>query len=163
MDQHAFQAAMINTTGTETGAQTSGRRKPTRRPQHGVAPSPHPSSPRYARNTTRQAAKQEPLPLPGAEHDTAHERFLATAISFNPEESAPVYKHPHGAIWLGDAAVWLRTLEAESVDLIFADPPYNIKKAEWDTFESQQAYVEWSLSWIKEAARALKPTGTLYI
>ena len=49
------------------------------------------------------------------------------------------------------------------MDLIFADPPYNIKKAEWDTFESQQKYVEWSLEWIEQAARVLNPTGTMYI
>jgi len=73
------------------------------------------------------------------------------------------YSHPHGAIWLGDAVAWLHSLEAESVDLIFADPPYNIGKAEWDTFDSQEQYVEWSLEWIREAAHALKPTGTLYI
>ena len=73
------------------------------------------------------------------------------------------YSHPHGKILIGDAACWLRSLESESVDLVFADPPYSIKKAEWDTFESQQAYVEWSLEWIEEAARVLKRTGTLYI
>jgi len=73
------------------------------------------------------------------------------------------YSHPHGEIWIGDAIAWLRTLDTESVDLIFADPPYNIKKAEWDTFESQEQYVEWSLQWIQEAARVLRPTGTLYI
>ena len=73
------------------------------------------------------------------------------------------YTHPNGAIWIGDAIVWLRSLASESVDLIFADPPYNIKKAEWDTFESQQAYVDWSLEWIEQAARVLKPTGTLYV
>lgn len=54
-------------------------------------------------------------------------------------------------------------MASESVGLIFADPPYNIKKAEWDTFESQQAYVSWSLQWIKQAARVLKQTGTLYV
>lgn len=58
---------------------------------------------------------------------------------------------------------WLQTLESNSVDLIFADPPYNIKKAEWDTFESQQHYVEWSQEWIAQASRILKPTGTLYV
>lgn len=73
------------------------------------------------------------------------------------------YTHPHGELWLGDAVAWLRSLEDESVDLVFADPPYNIKKAEWDTFESQQHYVDWSLAWIEQAARVLKPAGTLYI
>lgn len=82
---------------------------------------------------------------------------------FNPETPLLFYSHPHGEIWVGDAIAWLRSLESESVDLIFADPPYNIKKAEWDTFESQQEYVNWSLEWIEQAARVLKPTGTLYI
>jgi len=75
----------------------------------------------------------------------------------------PFYTHPHGTIWAGDATAWLRSLPTESVDLVFADPPYNIGKAEWDTFESQSAYVVWALNWIQQAARVLKPTGTLYI
>lgn len=81
----------------------------------------------------------------------------------NPHEPVRFYSHPNGEIWLGDAAIWLSSLESESVDLIFADPPYNLNKAEWDSFESQQAYVEWSIHWIEEAARVLKPTGTLYV
>lgn len=80
-----------------------------------------------------------------------------------PEKPVLYYSHPHGEIWVGDAIAWLRSLESESVDMIFADPPYNIQKAAWDTFESQAVYVEWSLQWIAEAARVLKPTGTLYI
>ncbi len=81
----------------------------------------------------------------------------------NLEEPTLFYSHPNGKIWLGDAIDWLGSLKTESVDLVFADPPYNIKKAEWDTFESQQAYVEWSLQWIEQVARVLKPTGTLYV
>jgi len=81
----------------------------------------------------------------------------------NPNIPVVYYKHPHGEIWLGDAVAWLRGLETESVDLVFADPPYNIKKAEWDTFKSQEKYVEWSLQWIEQAARVLKSNGTLYI
>ncbi len=81
----------------------------------------------------------------------------------DPDVPVLFYSHPHGELWIGDAVAWLRSLETESVDMVFADPPYNIKKAEWDTFESQAHYVEWSLQWIKEAARVLKPTGTLYI
>ncbi len=83
--------------------------------------------------------------------------------SINIEKPMLFYSHPDGEIWIGDAIAWLRSLKDESVDLIFADPPYNIRKAEWDAFESQQAYIEWSLRWIKEAARILKSSGTLYI
>lgn len=79
------------------------------------------------------------------------------------ERPAKVYDHPNGSLWTGDAATWLSTLPDSSADLIVADPPYSIKKAEWDTFESQQAYVEWSLLWIEEAARVLTDRGTLYV
>lgn len=86
----------------------------------------------------------------------------------NPEELNSdnpqlFYSHPNGKMWVGEAINWLSTLDSESVDLAFADPPYNIKKAEWDTFESQQAYVDWSLRWIEQVARVLKPNGTLYV
>lgn len=50
-----------------------------------------------------------------------------------------------------------------NVDLWFADPPYDIKKAYWDNFESHESYVEWSGQWVELAARALKKTGTLYV
>ena len=88
------------------------------------------------------------------------ERF---AIGSENDRPTRMYGHPNGSLWIGDAAQWLATVADESVDLVVADPPYNIKKAEWDTFESQQAYVAWSVGWIEEAARVLKPTGTLYV
>lgn len=81
----------------------------------------------------------------------------------DPSRPTLFYEHPNGKLFVGDSINWLASLQSESVDLIVADPPYNIKKAEWDTFESQEAYVEWSLQWIEQAARILKPTGTLYI
>lgn len=73
------------------------------------------------------------------------------------------YEHPNGKLFQGDCVDWLASLAAESVDLVFADPPYNIKKAEWDSFESQQAYIDWSLRWIKQAARVIKPSGSMYV
>ena len=73
------------------------------------------------------------------------------------------YKHPQGQLWQGDSIEWLSSLETESIDLIFADPPYNIKKSNWDTFESQEEYIKFSISWIEQAARILKPSGTLFI
>ena len=93
---------------------------------------------------------------------TKGERLLADE-SLSNSEPRLFYSHPHGEIWLGDSIEWLRSLDTGSVDFVFADPPYNIKKAEWDTFESQQEYVSWSVRWIEQAARVLKPTGTLYV
>jgi len=73
------------------------------------------------------------------------------------------YSHPGGQIWLGDSLEWLRRLEPESVDLIFADPPYNLGKADWDHFESHDKYIQWSLEWIEQAAQVLKANGSLYV
>lgn len=73
------------------------------------------------------------------------------------------YAHSNGSLFEGDSLIWLKTVESKSVDLIFADPPYNLNKADWDNFESQEAYILWSLEWIQEAARILKPHGSLYI
>lgn len=109
----------------------------------------------YARNKETPTCFGKPAP-----RGTRRE---LSAGSLNPQEPVLFYSHPGGDIWVGDAVAWLRSVESESVDLVFADPPYNIKKAEWDTFESQQQYVDWSVKWISEAARVLKPTGTLYV
>jgi site-specific DNA-methyltransferase (adenine-specific) len=73
------------------------------------------------------------------------------------------YRHENGQLWQGDSIEWLKSLPSESVDMIFADPPYNIKKADWDTFESQEEYIKFSMSWIEQSARVLKPTGTLFV
>ncbi len=73
------------------------------------------------------------------------------------------FEHPNGKLYQGDAIDWLYSIQSESVDLIFADPPYNIKKADWDNFENQEKYIQWSLKWIEQAARILKKNGTMYV
>lgn len=81
----------------------------------------------------------------------------------NSDDLSLFYKHPNGQIWKGNSIEWLQTLDDESVDMIFADPPYNIKKADWDTFESQEAYIQFSMQWIEQSARILKPNGSLFV
>lgn len=83
---------------------------------------------------------------------------IAENVSFSP-----IYENKENTLYEGDSLEWLKSIENEIVDLIFADPPYNIKKADWDKFESQEKYINWSMKWIEEAARVLKKTGTLYI
>ncbi|MDP8232603.1 MAG: DNA methyltransferase [Candidatus Zophobacter franzmannii] len=91
---------------------------------------------------------------------------VMTGTKLTPLEDVsfcPVYKKNDNVLFKGNSLEWLKSIESESVDLIFADPPYNINKADWDKFESQEAYIKWSMNWISEAARVLKPTGTLYV
>lgn len=79
------------------------------------------------------------------------------------ETIVPYFTTEFGKLYNLDAIKLLKQQEICSIDLIFADPPYNIKKAEWDSFSSQKEYIEWSMNWINEAHRVLKPTGSLYI
>lgn len=53
-----------------------------------------------------------------------------------------------------------------SVDLVFADPPYNLGKRfgqSRDVWESEEAYVAWCYGWLELCIRKLRPTGALYV
>ena len=65
----------------------------------------------------------------------------------------------------GDALVDLKKMESQSVDLIIADPPYNLGKDYGNNHDLKgfQEYLEFSLAWLQEAHRLLKSTGTLYV
>lgn len=69
-------------------------------------------------------------------------------------------------IYIGNCIELLKSLEDESVDLIIADPPYNLKKDfgnDSDKWADKKDWVEWSKKWIKECHRVLKPTGAIFI
>lgn len=58
---------------------------------------------------------------------------------------------------------YLRRFDSSSVDLVVADPPYNMNKANWDSFNDDDEFIEWHMDWIEETYRILKPTGSLYV
>lgn len=65
----------------------------------------------------------------------------------------------------GDVFTSMKTIETESVDLIFADPPYNIGK-DFDGLKedwSEEDFLEWCYEWLEECYRVLKKNGTMYL
>ncbi|NQV90929.1 site-specific DNA-methyltransferase [Candidatus Woesearchaeota archaeon] len=63
-----------------------------------------------------------------------------------------------------DVLKGLKKLEDHSVDIIIADPPYNIGKDFGVTIRKNlKEYLIWSEKWIQESTRVLKPSGTMYI
>jgi len=84
----------------------------------------------------------------------------------------------HNVIF-GDCIVEMARMQSRSVDLIFADPPYNLQlngslrrpdqtkvKAvdeKWDVFESFQAYDDFTRAWLLAARRLLKKDGTIWV
>jgi site-specific DNA-methyltransferase (adenine-specific) len=70
-----------------------------------------------------------------------------------------------GTIHQGDCIDLMRQIEAGTIDLAFADPPFNIGY-EYDAYHDRQdpdQYVAWSRSWIAEVHRVLKPGGTFWL
>ncbi len=86
---------------------------------------------------------------------------------------------PLNQILSGDCVEIMSALPEESVDLIFADPPYNLQlKGElhrpdnskvdavddhWDQFDSFKIYDDFSRNWLEAAQRALKPNGAIWV
>lgn len=68
-------------------------------------------------------------------------------------------------IYLGDCIEIMNNISEESIDLIFADPPFNIG-LEYDNYvdkKSYDDYYKWSENWITACYRILKKSGSIYI
>jgi modification methylase len=88
-------------------------------------------------------------------------------------------KLPLDKIIEGDCVAGMAALPEGSVDLVFADPPYNLQLKgdlhrpnnslvdavddHWDQFESFRAYDEFTRAWLSEAHRVLKPDGAIWV
>src|SRR5262249_32931234 len=68
-----------------------------------------------------------------------------------------------GELWHTDVMELFGKLVDGSVDLVIADPPYAIAKADWDEFESPEVYLAWCDGWLAEVARVLAPHGSAYV
>ena len=77
----------------------------------------------------------------------------------------PILQTGLGQLYQGDCLEWLPTLADESVDLVFADPPFNLNKdygAGVSDRLKDTAYLDWCAAWIKECARVTKPGGAVW-
>ncbi len=86
---------------------------------------------------------------------------------------------PLDRILVGECIAQMNALPAESIDCIFADPPYNLQLSgelrrpndsmvdavddDWDKFDSFSDYDAFSKAWLKAAQRLLKPNGTIWV
>jgi len=73
---------------------------------------------------------------------------------------------PVNEIICGNCIDVMKEIDADSIDLIFSDPPFNLGKDYGDTSKddlSFDKYIEWCDEWVKECCRILKPTGSIYI
>lgn len=80
---------------------------------------------------------------------------------------------------LGDSIEIMKQIPDDSIDLIFADPPYNLQlenelyrpnetkvngvSEEWDKFKSFEDYDNFTINWLKECKRILKKNGAIWV
>ena len=110
------------------------------------------------------------------------ERVKTPAVKPRAAKTSPKTAHadlPLDSILQGDCVEMMRSLPAASVDMIFADPPYNLQLGgdllrpdgsqvdavndEWDKFDSLATYDRFTHGWLKEAKRILKPDGSIWV
>lgn len=91
-------------------------------------------------------------------------------------DSAPVYPPgmpeprlttTNGLLFQMDCLDFLPYVEDESIDCVFADPPFNLSKDYMNGFEddwdTDASYLRWCYQWIDECCRVLAPGGALFI
>lgn len=82
------------------------------------------------------------------------------------KQNLQVFEKEKDKIIFGDAIKALLTIPNESVDLIFADPPYNIGKnfnGLKDEWKSDEEYLKWCYQWLNLCIDKLKPNGSFYL
>jgi modification methylase len=106
---------------------------------------------------------------------------LKASLAANAAVSSAIISSalPLNTILKGDCVAAMDKLPAKSIDIIFADPPYNMQLGgdlhrpdqskvdavddHWDQFESFQAYDAFTRAWLLAARRVLKPNGTIWV
>ncbi|MDQ8757917.1 site-specific DNA-methyltransferase [Sphingosinicella sp. LHD-64] len=95
------------------------------------------------------------------------------------QSAAPSPDLPLEQILQDDCVKAMARLPDASVDMVFADPPYNLQLGgdlfrpegsrvdavddDWDKFDTFEAYDAFTRAWLREARRILKPNGTLWV
>ena len=87
-------------------------------------------------------------------------------LPIRPEAPVPVFKTGLGSLFQGDCLDTLPYIEDESVDTVFADPPFNLGKeygGRVNDNRQEDEYLEWCRRWIDQCHRVLKPGGSFFI
>ena len=78
----------------------------------------------------------------------------------------PLFKTELGNLYQSDCLDLLRTIDSESIDLVFADPPFNLNKlypSKINDDLKMDQYLSWCENWAYECTRVLKPGGSFFI
>ena len=119
----------------------------------------------YRQGSRPRKAKKCAVP-PAIQPACATARDCYNAPPMSPTTTTKTPTLPKDKIVAGDCLKKMASWPADSVDLIFADPPYNIGfkyDDHYDDNRDDDDYVRWTQDWITACSRLLKPTGSFYV
>jgi len=64
--------------------------------------------------------------------------------------------------YIGDCLKEFKQIKQNSVDMIFADPPYNVDKQYYSVCDNRSDYFQWMKKWMKQCYKILRPSGAAY-
>lgn len=82
------------------------------------------------------------------------------------EGTLPLQHTEWGSLYLGDCMMLLPEIRSETIDTVFADPPFNLGKIYGKNTNddiADVAYLDWCRLWISECVRTLKPGGSIWL
>jgi site-specific DNA-methyltransferase (adenine-specific) len=88
------------------------------------------------------------------------------ALPVTPSMPSPIFATALGALYQGDCLAILPHILDESVDTVFADPPFNLGKEYGEKVNDrleEAEYIAWCKQWIDECTRVLKPGGSFFL
>ncbi|EAA7555039.1 site-specific DNA-methyltransferase [Salmonella enterica] len=100
-----------------------------------------------------------------------YEKILSPNITVTGESSFEkdfelVLQTKNGELYNGDCLKVSKNIDADSVDMIFADPPFNLDKlypSKMNDNLKEEEYIKWTHDWLNECIRILKPGGSLFL
>jgi modification methylase len=111
--------------------------------------------------------------------DMSGDDFMGVLERIRRAEVVPTTPLPLNQILMQDCIAAMASLPPACVDMVFADPPYNLQLGgdlfrpeggrvdavdnDWDKFDSLATYDAFTKAWLAEAKRILKPNGTLWV
>ncbi|MEC4817653.1 MAG: site-specific DNA-methyltransferase [Scytonema sp. PMC 1069.18] len=91
---------------------------------------------------------------------------LISSLTTSNSKLIEVYQSDYGILYQGDCLLFLNALPDNCVDIVFADPPFNLGKDYGKGVNDQMQsaeYLLWSKQWLGESIRVLKPGGSLFV
>jgi site-specific DNA-methyltransferase (adenine-specific) len=105
--------------------------------------------------------------------DLVAKNFKSINLGLQPKKTNPTddkllpcFITDQGTLYNGDCIRFLKSIEDEKFDLIFADPPFNLSKTYLSDIDDNLVpddYISWTEDWLTECIRTLKDGGSLFL